>query len=143
LIEKTGEDETEPRLGKPPAMGLVLGVVLFGLSGCFTGPPRQTTSFLLPEGDPQQGWYAVQEHGCHSCHTIPGVPGADTHVGPPLTDWARRRYIAGSLVNVPENLIRWIQYPQEVEPGTAMPNIPMTEVDARNIAAFLYTLGYD
>ncbi len=117
--------------------------VLLGTAGCFTGPPSQQISYQVPDGNPQRGWYAIQEHGCPACHTIPGVPGADTQVGPPLTDWASRRYIAGSLVNKPSNLILWIQYPQEIEPGTAMPNIPMTEEDARDIAAFLFTLGYD
>jgi cytochrome c len=61
-------------------------------------------------------------------------------VGPPLTTFARRAYIAGQLPNQPENLIRWIQDPQAVEPGTAMPNLRVSPVVARDMAAYLYTL---
>ena len=32
-------------------------------------------------------------------------------------------YIAGTLQNTPENLMRWIQDPQQVRPRTAMPNL--------------------
>jgi cytochrome c1 len=58
-----------------------------------------------------------------ACHVIPGVPGARGMVGPPLTMFARRAYIAGQLPNEPDNLLRWLQDPQAVEPGTAMPNL--------------------
>jgi cytochrome c1 len=65
------------------------------------------------------------------------VPGADAEVGPPLTGFGRRGYIAGELPNNPENLQRWIRSPQSVEPGTVMPDLGVTESDARDIAAFL------
>jgi cytochrome c len=61
-------------------------------------------------------------------------------VGPPLTMFARRAYIAGQLTNQPDNLIRWIQNPQAVEPGTAMPNLGVIPEIARDMAAYLYTL---
>lgn len=35
---------------------------------------------------------------------------------------------------------RWIQHPQEVERGTVMPDMGVTDADARDITAFLYTL---
>ena len=54
--------------------------------------------------------------------------------------FARRAYIAGQLPNDPENLVRWIQDPQGVEPGTAMPNLGVTAAVARDMAAYLYTL---
>jgi cytochrome c1 len=61
-------------------------------------------------------------------------------VGPPLTMFAHRAYIAGQLPNQPENLVRWIQDPQGVEPGTAMPDLGVTPAVARDMAAYLYTL---
>jgi cytochrome c len=61
-------------------------------------------------------------------------------VGPPLTMFARRAYIAGQLSNEPNNLIRWIRDPQAVEPGTAMPNLGVAPAVARDMAAYLYTL---
>jgi cytochrome c2 len=79
-------------------------------------------------------------YGCHTCHTIPGVPNARALVGPPLNGWADRIYIAGALVNSPDNLMRWLREPQAIEPGTAMPNMGVTEEDARDLAAYLYTL---
>jgi cytochrome c1 len=48
--------------------------------------------------------------------------------------------LAGELANTPENMIRWIQDPQSVEPRTAMPNLHVSEEDARNMVAYLYSL---
>jgi cytochrome c len=69
-----------------------------------------------------------------------GVSGANGHVGPPLTQFAKRRYIAGSLTNTPENLIRWLMDPPAIEPGTDMPDLGLNETVARHIAAYLSTL---
>jgi cytochrome c2 len=101
----------------------------------------ETWALHVPGGDAERGRQTLGDYGCHACHTIPGVPEADAMVGPPLTDWAQRRYIAGLLPNTPENLVKWLRYPQDVEPGTVMPNMDVTEQDARDMAAYLYTLG--
>jgi len=77
------------------------------------------------------------EYGCPTCHVIPGVPGAVGKVGPSLENLAQRSYLAGTLENSPENLIRWIQHPQQIHPGTAMPEMKVTFPDAQTIAAFL------
>jgi cytochrome c len=37
-------------------------------------------------------------------------------------------------------MIRWVQNPQEVDPRTAVPAMEVTERDAHDIAAYLYTL---
>ncbi|MFC4859441.1 c-type cytochrome, partial [Actinophytocola glycyrrhizae] len=79
-------------------------------------------------------------YGCGSCHTVPGVDGADGLVGPPLTRFGARSYIAGALPNTGDNLQHWIRDPQEVEPGTAMPDLDVSELEARDIAAYLLTL---
>jgi cytochrome c1 len=52
----------------------------------------------------------------------------------------RRGYIAGHLPNNGPNLIRWIRDPQQVDPGNAMPDLGVGDVDARDIAAYLFTL---
>lgn len=88
----------------------------------------------------QLGKQLIDSYGCGTCHTIPGVPGANGLVGPPLTNWSKRAYIAGSLTNTPENLTRWIHDPQSVEPGTAMPDLGVSEQEARNIAGYLFSL---
>lgn len=82
----------------------------------------------------------VAAYGCGSCHIIPDVNGADGVVGPPLSDWAARQWIAGNLRNEPANLTAWLENPQVIEPGTAMPAQGVTPQEARHIAAFLYTL---
>lgn len=44
------------------------------------------------------------------------------------------------LRNTPDNMIHWIRYPQSVVSGNAMPNLGVTDQDAHDIAAYLYTL---
>lgn len=117
------------------AATLVVAAIL-GACGDTVGTPATA----VPGGDAQHGQAAIGRYGCGTCHTIPGVSGANARVGPPLTDWAKRTYIAGELANNPDNLIRWIENPQAVEPGTAMPFLGVSESDARDIAAYLYTL---
>jgi cytochrome c len=89
-------------------------------------------------GDVARGRVKIAAYGCGSCHSIGGVPGANSNVGPPLDAYAARSYIAGALPNTPEMLVRWIMDPQEIEPGTAMPDLGVVEADARDIAAYLY-----
>ncbi|GJG89599.1 hypothetical protein tb265_47800 [Gemmatimonadetes bacterium T265] len=91
-------------------------------------------------GDADRGVRALGTYGCGSCHVVPGVDGAGGMVGPPLTAFGRRSYVAGVLPNTQENLVHWIQQPQAVVPGNAMPNLGVTDRDARDIAAYLYTL---
>jgi cytochrome c len=91
-------------------------------------------------GDPVRGEMALRQYACTACHVIPGVTGADGYVGPSLEHLATRVYIAGILANTPENMIRWLRNPPEIRPGTAMPDLGVTERDARDMAAYLYTL---
>jgi cytochrome c2 len=116
----------------------IAAAVLIGSAGCASlpiAPPAQVSA-----GEPEFGRRALVDYGCASCHTIPGVPGADAFVGPPLNHWARRSYIAGALTNDQDHLVRWIMDPQSVEPGTAMPDLGVTENDAVNISAYLLSL---
>jgi cytochrome c len=83
----------------------------------------------------------AEQYGCGGCHVIPGVPGARGRVGPPLGNVAVRMFVGGSE-NKPENLIAWIQDPQRVDSATAMPKTGVTERQARDIAAYLYTLAH-
>jgi len=115
-------------------------VALAMLGGCQEAAGRESR-YAIAVGDADRGRAAIQMYGCGSCHTIPGVRDADGMVGPPLMFWSRRTYIAGEVPNTPEFLIRWIQMPQAIEPGTAMPNLGVTEGRARDIAAYLYTLN--
>ena len=91
-------------------------------------------------GNAKVGRHLIYSYGCGSCHVIPGVAEAKGTVGPPLGGFASRIYIAGSLENTPENLFRWIAKPQEIVPGSAMPDLGISDGQAHDIAAYLYTL---
>lgn len=88
----------------------------------------------------ERGREAIQRHGCVACHAIPGVPGPQSDVGPPLEAMARRAYIAGVVPNLPSEMIRWLVDPPQVDPLTAMPAMGVSEAEARDMAAYLYTL---
>ncbi|WP_026596734.1 c-type cytochrome [Methylohalobius crimeensis] len=112
--------------------------MLAGLSA--HGHESSTAAMQEMEGDPQRGKVALQQYACTGCHVIPGVVGANSLVGPPLDRMAKRVYIAGSLPNTPENMIRWLRHPQEIASLSAMPDLGVNERDARDMAAYLYTL---
>ena len=107
------------------------------LAACGNGDPADATQ---SGGNPSRGREVIRNAGCGSCHTIPGIRGAHGMVGPPLTAWSRRSLIAGNLPNSPGNLERWIGNAQRVEPGTAMPDLDVTPEDARDMAAYLYSI---
>lgn len=90
--------------------------------------------------DVERGRTALHQHACVACHVIPGVVGSQAHVGPPLEGIGARELIAGRLANTQENMVRWLLETQAVKPGTAMPQLPVGERDARDIAAYLATL---
>ena len=87
-----------------------------------------------------RGKLAIQKYGCNSCHMIPGVPNAGATAGPPLDKIATRTYLAGGVLNTPDNLQKWIRKPKSIDPKTAMPALNVTREDTRAIAAYLYTL---
>jgi len=91
-------------------------------------------------GSTDRGRDAIQSYGCMSCHSIPGIQGATARVGPPLGGIASRSYIAGVMSNTPEHMIQWLRNPPAIDSKTVMPNMNVTERDARDIAAYLYTL---
>ena len=111
----------------------------FGLSAC-TGGKIARAYTVETGGTPARGARYIVMKNCGSCHVIPGIEGAHGVVGPPLYFFSRRTYIAGEVANSPENLVRWIVNPQSIEPHTAMPNLGVTQEQARDIAAYLYTI---
>ncbi len=119
-------------------VGLVVAMVVLGAachSTARTGTPR-----VVVGASPDVGKDRIVHYGCGACHEIPGVKGAEGLVGPPLTKFGKRGTIAGELSNTPDNLVRWIRDPHGVEPGTDMPNLGVTNDEARNIAAYLENL---
>lgn len=90
-------------------------------------------------GDPSRGEALFIQYGCGSCHALKNVRTATGMVGPPLDGIALRVIVGGHLANNPDNVEKWIRDPQQVSPGTAMPDLKVGERDAQDITAFLYT----
>jgi cytochrome c2 len=121
---------------------IIAAAALIGISlsicGCEAG--NQRAAAAVSGGDPRRGAAAVSRYGCGSCHTIAGIPGAHGLVGPPLTGIGNRLYVAGVLRNTPDNLERWVQDPKAVNEKTVMPKLGVTQQDAIDLAAYLYSL---
>jgi cytochrome c2 len=90
--------------------------------------------------DADRGKRVIASFGCGACHAIPGVRAARGDVGPSLAGFARRTFIGGAIPNVPDRLVLWILDPRALNPDTAMPGLGLTEREARDAAAYLYTL---
>jgi cytochrome c2 len=91
-------------------------------------------------GDVERGKMLVQQYGCLTCHIVPGIDGPRGMVGPSLEAFASRPMIINKVKNDLPTLTRYLQNPQQVDPQTAMPNLGLSEPDAKAIATFLHTL---
>lgn len=103
-------------------------------------PDWEAASMSVYQGDAGNGADLIKLYGCGACHAIPGIRGADGSVGPPLGGLASRAYIAGVLPNGPGGLVRWLVNPTAHSPQTAMPDLGVSEAEARDMAAYLFTL---
>lgn len=111
-------------------LGAALVVVAAGCGG--------VAAVSVPGGHAGKAPALFEEYGCGTCHTIPGIDGADGRVGPVLSGLADRQNIAGRLRNTPDNVVRWITQPQEVDPGNVMPDLGVSDAAARDMTAYLY-----
>ena len=76
--------------------------------------------------------------GCVGCHSLQAVNAPKGMVGPNLANVGARSYIAaGTLKNTDENLAHWIRDPQGIKKGVLMPNLGVTETEAKALVAFL------
>lgn len=89
-------------------------------------------------GDAERGRETITRYGCAACHVIPDIHGPRGRVGPKLEDFRNQIYIAGKLPNTPDNLVLWILEPDQVTPGTAMPDLGLSEQEARDVAAYIF-----
>jgi cytochrome c2 len=122
---------------------LVFAVALVGIVYKYVEQRERMRMHAAVEvgGDPRRGEAMFIQYGCGSCHALQDVRNATGMVGPPLDGIALRVIIGGHLANTPENMERWIREPQQVSPGTAMPNLHVGAADARDMTAFLYSRG--
>jgi len=117
---------------------VLLACLVVATGACSHG--EADAAALTHGGDAARGKELIRSYGCGSCHSIPRLRGAQSIVGPNLEGMATRAYIAGVLPNTPENMVRWLMNPPGVDDKTAMPNLHIGAAQARDIAAYLYTL---
>ncbi len=131
----------------PSTRLLAAAALALALTACTGGQSNQPAAPKpnQPTPDPalvDAGKQLVAQKGCGGCHAIPGIPGATGTLGPNLAGVANRSTIAGGVIthNGPDDLKRWVMDPPTAKPGTAMPNLGLTDAEATRIAAFLETL---
>jgi mono/diheme cytochrome c family protein len=124
------------------APGQILATIaLTGALAACGDAPAIPDHLRIAGAAPERGRALIQSYGCGTCHRIEGVRGARGTVGPPLDNYAQRSVVAGILPNTPRVLVSWLIDPPAIEPRTAMPAVGLDETQARDIAAYLYTLG--
>ncbi len=101
-----------------------------------------------------QGVTVIQQYRCGACHVIPGIPNANGNFGPDLSAHGNvpvvsarsmmATYPNGSVPNnSTDDMAAWLANPTALKPGTAMPNLGMSQDDAEAAAAYLYAIQPD
>ena len=135
-LRESGRNAFSPRAS---TIARTVGVILLLVIGACDRASGDN-ALAVDGGDAKRGEREIKKYGCEACHAFPGLTGSRAIVGPPLAGIAQRSFIAGVLPNTPENLVTWLENPPGVDSKTAMPNMGVTGRDARDIAAYLYTL---
>ena len=113
-------------------------ILLLGLAACDRAevPAQQR----VIAGDQEAGRAVIAAVACGICHVIPGIHGANGIVGPSLAGFGQRQLIGGVAPNQPVVLAQWVKDAPSIAPNTGMPELPLTEAQARDVAAYLFTL---
>ncbi|HZS93661.1 MAG TPA: cytochrome c oxidase subunit II [Chloroflexota bacterium] len=119
-------------------MGLVVDVESYGdfikwWEHQLKTAPQPTNALTLA------GFKYVTSGPCSSCHAIAGTPASGT-IGPDLTHLASRRTLAAAMPMSEGNLYGWVEDPQSLKPGAAMPTIGLEPQQLRSVVAYLETL---
>lgn len=107
------------------------------LTACQAPPDKQ---HFMPQSNAERGRAIIERVGCAACHTIPGIDWPKGRVGPPLDGFAEQALIAGQVPNRAEILAAFVRNAPAVVPDSGMPEMPLSEEESRDVAAYLYTL---
>jgi len=122
---------------------LFAALVVAGATGAALGLMHRRKSdevvARIVGGDAAHGPQVARAYGCAGCHVIPGIAAPSGRVGPPLDRLRGQVYLAGRILNTPENLVRWIENPKAIDPQSAMPVTSISPEEARDVAAYLLT----
>ncbi|MCR5875325.1 c-type cytochrome [Phenylobacterium sp. J426] len=116
-------------------VAMSLAAITLGACAETSVRPRQ-----LAGADPARGRDAAERVVCAACHEIPGIAWPRGRMGGSLAGFGGRPLIAGRLPNQPDILVRWVRDAPSLIPGTGMPPQDLSPAEARDVAAFLYTL---
>jgi len=97
-------------------------------------PPVEMT------GDAAKGEQVFMSGACGTCHAVQDTK-AKGVIGPNLTHFASRRTFAGSILDIsPQNLSAWLANPENLKPGTKMPNLGLTPEKISALVSYLENL---
>ena len=113
----------------------VLGALPLIIAAC--KPPPDERQFM-PTASAERGSKIIERVGCGACHNIPGIDWPQGRVGPHLAGLAERGLIAGKLPNQPDILAAYIRDAPALDESSGMPAMPISDTEARDIAAYLY-----
>jgi cytochrome c1 len=117
----------------------LIAVVAVAGNGFRDGKKRSDRATRLVDGNPDKAVDVMIRYGCGACHQIPGVRMPGGLAAQPLNGFFERRYIGGTVENTPSNLVGWIVNPKAYNARTAMPVTGISESEARDVAAYLYS----
>ena len=106
-------------------------------------PRARFAQWLRTQGTPASsnaggaGLQLFLSKGCANCHEIRGTA-ARAHVGPDLTHVGSRATLAaGTIPNDRAHLTAWIRDPQQLKPGTKMPQLPLSQREIAVLVTYL------
>lgn len=120
-----------------PSNAVAMVLCVAALSGCKQPPESR---YSRGSTAAERGLATIERVGCASCHEIPGIAWPKGALGPSLKGFDDDGLIAGELPNTAENLAAFIRNAPAVKPGSTMPAMPVSEEEARDMAAYLYGL---
>jgi cytochrome c oxidase subunit II len=92
-----------------------------------------------PDGAAAEGKGVYTRSACVGCHTIRGV--SEGRLGPDLTHFGSRALFgAGMWPTTADHVVAWLKDPPALKPGTKMPNLRLSDAEARALAAYLTSL---
>jgi cytochrome c oxidase subunit 2 len=144
------QQQSQPEL--PQARGQVPGFRAQGLGTSGEGGASGNTSVVRVNAlavnaaqgsqaqDARTGQMVFEQQACVNCHTVRGTM-ANGRYGPDLTHLMSRDTIGSGIVpNTREDLVRWINDPNDFKPGCLMPAMHLTDEQNAQITAYLLTL---
>jgi len=92
-----------------------------------------------PSGDAAEGKSVFARSACVGCHTIRGVSAGA--LGPDLSHFGSRELFgAGLWPTTVDNVVAWLKDPPALKPGSRMPNLHLSDAEAKALAVYLTSL---